>query len=521
MRSVARIVPVFFISVLLAFYFFNNLIWLGLNTMPPVGDEAQHLCGALDCFTVLTDASRTLAAKLYGLFHYRIVGFYPPLFHFLAASSGLAFGMSIKVSVMTNIFFIALSFVSIYLIGKRIQGRGTGILAVFIFSMYPLVFWLSRTFMLETALCALVTASFLALLCSEGFTRRGYSLLFGILVAAGMLVKQVFILNIIGPAAAMAVYSLAQQKERRGRLKVLGNISFSLAFLAGIFMSWYLPGLDLLFPRYIEAGYQLDTAFSYPLFSLDSLLFYPRLFLEHNLLTFFSLLFCAALVALIARKTRHTFFLFCWIFSIILVFTLVRTKDKYYVVSLLPAAALVSAVFVRQLKGRLVRIALVTAIVFIGLGQYFIISYGDGSVKMIMAMRVAPSRFLLGGMWSYPRRGDWKLQEIFGSIARNSAGKKNVLLAFEQDKQSKYWHSDNNIILNRQGIMYQVKQRRIPCMVSNIHDQEWSNMEEPDYVLSPVAIEDIKQSGVQLKQAYRQMGVFQMPDKSRVYVYER
>ena len=203
-RPLARLGTLVLLMALVAFHAFHNWRWLAANVTLLGWDVPSHLGtsfiydGLLDPFT-----PKTLFASV--VWHPNR----PPLFFLSAIPLYRLFGLSADVGIMVNVLYLAVLFGSVYGIGRRLGGRGAGLLAAFVVATLPMIYAMSRTFYLELALAAMVSLSVYLLLASERFEDRTASLLFGLSFGLGLLTKRTYLVFMLAPLCLVAVRSNA------------------------------------------------------------------------------------------------------------------------------------------------------------------------------------------------------------------------------------------------------------------------------------------------------------------------
>ena len=187
---------------LFLFHAINNWIWAVSNVTLLGWDRNSHLGKTLIYFDILQAINpRDLVSALTWQ-TYR-----PPLVFVVAAVCYRFWGRSTDTALMSNVLYVAMTLVGTYGIGRKICGRQVGLLAAFLVSVYPILFSLSRAFYVDYALVAFVTTSIYLLLLSDHFRDRKYSLIWGLSLGFGMLVKWTFAAFLIGPSVYIVVRS--------------------------------------------------------------------------------------------------------------------------------------------------------------------------------------------------------------------------------------------------------------------------------------------------------------------------
>ena len=224
----------------------NNWLWLAANATSTGWDRPKQLLYLLTYDSILQhiDVRSVFQAVTFndGKWSY-----YPPLFHFTALPLQRLLGVSEDVATMTNVIYIAILLLSVYGIGARIWGKQAGLLASCLVSLFPMSFSMARYFYLDYALTAAVALSVYLLLLTQGFESKKYSLLFGLSLGLGMLIKWLLIFFLLGPLCVILLRSPVIQDLRRKLSRPsldwrwLG-ISAIIGLLATLL--WYLPNRD-------------------------------------------------------------------------------------------------------------------------------------------------------------------------------------------------------------------------------------------------------------------------------------
>lgn len=264
----------------------TNFFWLSYNTLPPHWDWAAHMLSALKYHQAMSDyiqqpdlwSLTSVKAVLWNLLGVD-QSVYSPLFPFVGSFMIFIAGPSIKWLSMTNMLFMAVLLYGLFKIGKKIHSEETGVLACIILSFYPMVFHLSRQYMLEIALLAITALSIYFLLYSEEFRNRAFTALFGVSVGVGLLIKPTYLSYIAGPACWVAL--LIGYKTFTGSLRWRESVWRFCRFLPSLAVGlalaalWYGPNWDV-FTSEFRRTVSLDNTGISP-FSIDSFLFLPNL----------------------------------------------------------------------------------------------------------------------------------------------------------------------------------------------------------------------------------------------------
>jgi 4-amino-4-deoxy-L-arabinose transferase-like glycosyltransferase len=358
----ARLAPWLLIGGLVLFHAVNNWIWLTENVTSTGWDKPRHLARSLN----YTDMLSTISIRsLFGVMISDPVR--PPLFPTSAGILYRLFGYTADVATMVNVLYMAIALAATYGIGRRWGGQRLGLMSVALLALFPMFYSMSRYFYLEFALTAMVALTVFLLLATDGFQRRGLSLLFGLSLGLGLLTKRTFAVFAVGPVLVVFLTSgllpaLWQRLKKRPKIYwknvlvalvgggiaagiwylpnreavqtlLLGNLLFFLwwalaalalyfatlpsaplsnalaaLFLAvGLASTWYLARIEFL-ERVALYGYGIDDprGRTLNLTSLDTYLYYVRkLGNEHLSLVIFALLAVVLLAAIVIYVRRQ------------------------------------------------------------------------------------------------------------------------------------------------------------------------------------------------------------------------
>lgn len=202
------------LAFLWLFHTVNNWLWLAANATSTGWDRPKQLLYLLTYDNILqhVDAVSLFQAVTFndGKWSY-----YPPLFHFSALPWQRLLGVSEDVAAMTNVIYMAILLLSVYGIGARMFGKHVGLLASCLVSLFPMSFSMARYFYLDYALTAAVALSVYLLLLTNSFESRKYSLLFGLSLGLGMLIKWLLVFFLLGPLCIILLRSPVIQDLRR------------------------------------------------------------------------------------------------------------------------------------------------------------------------------------------------------------------------------------------------------------------------------------------------------------------
>jgi len=346
---------VVFIVALTAVSAVNSALTNDGRFFPVHADEALHLISAVH----FVDSFRH--PSFFTLKSWLHIGYpWPPFFYFSAALLSAAGGTALPVFLSVQYLYLLLLLAGVFLIGRQVHSRRAGYLSCLILLAYPIMPLLTNIFMLELAVMSMTAFSVAALLASRGFANRRWSLILGIALGLGMLIKWTFFLY-VGPL----VIGHAVQCRTRG---VSEARYMKLCFVVALVVlgPWY--GYHALSIVRDSVGAGIRVGAPIPTFSLEGIMFYARSLS-------FEMGACLSLVALVAffglRPVRLPMrFLGLWFAVPYVMLTLIPSKWGHYITPVLPAAAVVSSVFIWQLydrRGWARGLALIITLLVVGL----------------------------------------------------------------------------------------------------------------------------------------------------------
>jgi hypothetical protein len=335
-----------------------NAVWLSANTVPPHWDQANHMISALKyrdisatCLGEARDAVRGVVhcARSLSAVDQSVYG---PLFPFVAGMFSYVAGRSVMALTLANIPFMLVLASAVYALGRALHSRAAGIVGAALLFSYPLVFAVSREFMIELSLLAMTALSVALLVATQHFARRAATLWFGVAAGLALLTKFTVTLFIAGPIV-WVLLQLALDVRRvplpahevRRRLISVGGAAVIAAAIAAL---WYVPnGATFLSTlRFVTAldplgGSRLSPA---------ALTFYGRAFVWEQAGPVLALLLVIGIVRSPFMAAGPRNLLLFWIASIYAVATIPSWKAEHNDIGILIPVALLSAAGITSLE---------------------------------------------------------------------------------------------------------------------------------------------------------------------------
>ncbi len=512
-----------------------NYFWLRIDTRPPFWDTAGHAAVAIEyaSFPYLTNTSAAFHSVLN-------TGIYPPLLYFLSIPFAKLMQPTIDVLLWANSLFVGILIISTYGIAAKIDKPTTGLLAAFLISFYPIVYGLSRHYLLDIPLTAAVSLSICLLIYVDNFEKWFMAIIFGVSLGLGMLTKWTFVVFVAGPFLITIIHHLTNFTVQK-----LRNLGLALIVAGCIALPWYIYKfeglLDYLSVTITYGGIEKDPTVGTWL----TWRYYIQSLVEHQLLWPFTVLFIIGLGLFLwhNKNRQQAILLLIWILVPYLLFSLFSNKDIRYTLPYLPAIAVITAlglVRIRHPLNRRVGLILVLSYTFI---QFSGLSFGL-SQKLPMGWLAPRVSLHLGSISltlyaesvhiaSAPRPENWQTQTILDDIIADasewSAQHQTLTVAI----------LPNAPFFEPQGFIYQVKASSLPIHITFITDgveiDRLTQIAVSDYVVTKTGsqgphwtlqdtimlTEEIQDPSSQLGRQFVLVKEYNLPDGSNSQVFRR
>ena len=325
-----------------------RIFWyLKTETLFPSWDEGRMMTISYKYLQIIGGDNGHKLRRLLNLEAY-----YPPLYHLLLVPFHAVLGFCEDNHALINSGFLSLLGFSVYKIGLllyRDQSRAALAGALAVGSAYMLDRMVLP--LLDLPQSALVSFSVYLILHSEYFFRRKRTLFFGAVAGLAMLVKWTYFIYIVPLIMIGVVYRLNDRKKTGAWPG--GKYNVIHAFLICLFLAlpWYLAALPRLWGKVVQYGFKQGTLEGDPTgFSIGALLYYPQALISQITLPFFLLFLLGAWVLVKQGLKREFTLLGAWFIIPFISFTLLNNKDTRYIISLLPAVALISVAALDLIK---------------------------------------------------------------------------------------------------------------------------------------------------------------------------
>lgn len=225
--------------LILIFALWGNTYWIERNVLPVGRDAGAHLTRALEYAEILSPLTIQSLFEAVTYHDYR-----PPGLYLAAQVSYRLLGYTMADAQMVNVWLLAAILGLTFALGRAVLSERTALLATLLTALFPMLAATTRLFYTENFLTAMVLLTLLALLHSQGFSRRPWTILWGLSFGAGMLVKWSLPAYVLLPALIVLRQSnvvkdqLAALRRPRVDLRAFVLAAAGAMALAGL---WFFP----------------------------------------------------------------------------------------------------------------------------------------------------------------------------------------------------------------------------------------------------------------------------------------
>jgi 4-amino-4-deoxy-L-arabinose transferase-like glycosyltransferase len=213
----------------------STALWLHLDRLPPTWDDGFYLRSSLTMVDALADSGIPGYAKTF----LTIADSKPPLISILPTPVYLILGRHARAAYGVNLFFMAVLFAALFQLARTQASPRVGLIAVYVAGTMPMLFGLSRWFLVEYTMAALVALAILCLAENKIFW-------FAVVCGMGLLLKASFPLYVAAPFLYWT-YTTWPRVLRLGTL-------IALAPVALLPLPWYALHYRRAIQTAIEAG---------------------------------------------------------------------------------------------------------------------------------------------------------------------------------------------------------------------------------------------------------------------------
>lgn len=366
------------LALLLVAHAVVNVIWIGQDQTLRSFDSGPYLYAVIHLLDLVrADGLEALWALLRG----GEGGIWTGGFFLPYLSLGAVFGHDVQALRVYNLLFLAALAGATYLLGRRLHSARAGLLAAALTCFYPLIYGEARQFGADIPGTALTALALAALLSTERFTHTGRTALFGLAAGAAVMVRAQAAFFMALPAALLLLSVLARPGER-SRRRALINVGLGLLLAGAVTSLWWAGRLGTILDLFVwHAQATQNIAES----AEPSAVFYLRI-LPAAVSPFLLLALATGLLGLLVRRwpPRPTWawlhdprlaVVVAWLAGGLLFVSSTRVRYMRYMMPVVPALALLTAVGLLSIRHRAARRIVVTLVLAVASATWLVDSF--------------------------------------------------------------------------------------------------------------------------------------------------
>ncbi len=400
--------------IILTAIIFNSL-WIIYDQSPPLWDMAAHSARSV----TFGDFIRGLHIK--SIFNYPTI--YPPATYLFTGSLYLIFGSKEDIPQFSLLIYLIIFLISVYGLAQKIFKKNkVTLLSVFLVLIYPELVHFTRIYDLDFPLTALVTFYIFALLKTNNFSSRKWSIILGFTVGWGVLTKWTFWIFFIGP---FLFYFLAYEPFGKKIISRAKKINFLIFLLISILLiaPWYFQHhLRIIFTAFL-ARYNVFSVPYENLFSFNNVIYYPTT-IWRGMGWPLAVLAILALIFYVFQRKKESWLLIIWILIPYFILTfLFYSKESRYFLPIYPALAIITAGAIFSLKNnrfrKLLLFLTITLGIFFWVETSWKIDFFSSAVYPRLGLNGSYGFFNTNYGFTYPTQYHLNIKEIPRAISED------------------------------------------------------------------------------------------------------
>lgn len=336
--------------IIAVLYAIGNFIWWYLNTpVYPYGSSVLHF---LD------------------IFNDNYLFYNAPVFTYVMKSVFFVFGKEYfdLIIIFVNYIFFLIPLYLVYKISVELKDKETGNIAMILFALVPAIYGMSRQYgHQDYHIIAVITFNIYCLIKTDYFKNLKWSILYGISIGLGLLVKDTFIAYFFIPLIFIVVQSLNTNFEFKK------TVNITLAMLIGSLISGY----HYFRPEIINKVIYEPVTESVNLLSFEGIRSMTLgLYDELLSLPIFIVFIIGVIWYLKKYKNKYKYILILWfIIPWAVIIFMPHHKQAEYGAGFIPAMILISAIYISCIEKLFIKKIIVVSLITVCMFQYIDFSY--------------------------------------------------------------------------------------------------------------------------------------------------
>ena len=314
--------------------------------------------------------------------------------------------------------------VFLFLLFKEVSDRRTAILGVVLTASMPILYGLSRQFLVEYGLTVIVVMWMYFLITSDHLQKRKNNIALGILLGLGLLMKVNFPLYVLAPSAIVFIQRL-RIKGLRDWQGIVMDICMILLPGIALASTWYVHNLSSVMSYGVASGFGSSVS----MYSTGLLQYWRTVVNAGTSVYLFLCLVTLAAIVFVRRPGRirevftageTTYVLASWFLVPFIVLSLGVNNDARFAAPILPVAGLAIAfLFFQAFPRKAVLPAVLLCAIPIFNLIYTTFPLGEPQLK-INGFSVVSYQW--GNMTYRPIEEDWKVNDVMADISADAGG---------------------------------------------------------------------------------------------------
>lgn len=457
-----------------------NLVWLYIDNFPPAWDQAAHL-KSMVWFTKWANGS--FNGGWWNLMN--LFWGYPPLIYIVGGLYGLVFGLNIDGLTFLNTLFFVGAVVGVYKLAEQLsKDEKIAILAVIIFSLFPVLGDISRNMLLDLPLLTWVIWGWYFGIKSNNLMNKKESWMAWLMLVLASLTKLNGFLYFI-PVVVILMIKSFKNIDILVKL-VVGGLAYFLA------VGWWWIGNWSSIYQYLTglAGQGETLTDPMNLMEWQTWTHYWKLMVLHQIGPIVSFL-AIFLGFFLPKKNKNNWLMIFLFLSVYVMFTIIKNKDFRFTLPILPLVAIWIAWGINRLILKSKVVGKIFLVLILGWMAFNFIENGFGwPIKKPII--ISTSLPILGdvdwvGFDDYPVRqtqsGKWPNEEILNDLKSFNGSEEIRVLTLVNTEEI----NDNN--LNLYGLLKLGQGQAINSLDIGTEfdsdEQAWGVVEKYNYFLIP------------------------------------
>ena len=344
----------------------------------PVWDEQHYMQMAAEFYRLLQNPTLNTPYEMMQVLPFRQPGYPLAITPFL-----LLFGLSNSYfwGIVTNGIFYVVTVIGIYFLAKQFFSKQSALLASIMFASYGWVLFHVHTAYSEISATAMSLLATLFLVKSDYFRKRSYTILFGLCLGYGILIRWVSIVFILGPLIYV-IYQMIKKQKIFSR-KLLVNIALAFVVMLIIVLPYFFNSGSIFqyFNGHRFGGemWKIVPEEERNPLSIYSLTFYLSSFEKLGIFNFILLVF--GFILGFKKKSNYEMMLAAVIVPWIFFSFFSILKADRFIVPIYPFIAIISAAIFDKIKNHKAKILLVIVAIVLSSLSFLGSAWGKGPMS--------------------------------------------------------------------------------------------------------------------------------------------